>query len=305
MASLQGTWCSPNTTYSLIWEKCLRSRTWGHTSAQCSLTVEIWSSSRFEICATNLTPIDESFDKKMLAGNYENQTSALFICVAIHLTKTSIWKWKASKSWLRDDMTECGTMMGRVRGFLRKRPDALLTKHQPPCCKYLQGLMLDLLVYECHLWAFWGDSALLILCHKKLFTDKMKRTAPERFASELCCVSNIFAFSNWKEQNFFRQLTASLRGTCILSVFLVQVKLGSAKKMDPPKTQIFVHHTVNASGTWEVKGVMKLSRLSLFGSRKCCKNAKGQRYLGVGENNSLGLAFRNICSQLPREVSNC
>ena len=152
---------------------------------------------------------------------------------------------------------------------------------------------------------FWGDCALLILCHKKLVTDKMKRTAPERFASELCCVSNIFAFSNWKEQNFFRQLAASLRGTCILSVFLVQVKLGSAKKMDPPKTQIFVHQTVNASGTWEVKGVMKLSRLSLLGRRKCCKNAKGQRYLGVGENNSLGLAFRNICSQLPREVSNC
>ena len=28
----------------------------------------------------------------------------------------------------------------------------------------------------------------------------------------------------------------------------------------------------------------------------CCKNAKGWRYLGVGENNSPRLAFRNICS---------
>ena len=38
--------------------------------------------------------------------------------------------------------------------------------------------------------------------------------------------------------------------------------------------------------------------------RSRCKNAKAQR--NCGENNSLGLAFRNICScQLPRDVSNC
>ena len=37
---------------------------------------------------SNLIPSDESFDKKMLAGNYEKQTSVLFMVVAMHATKT-------------------------------------------------------------------------------------------------------------------------------------------------------------------------------------------------------------------------
>ena len=248
MASLQGTWCSPNTTYSLIWEKCLRSRTWGHTSAQCSLTVEIWSSSRFEICATNLTPIDESFDKKMLAGNYENQTSALFICVAIHLTKTSIWKWKASKSWLRDDMTECGTMMGRVRGFLRKRPDALLTKHQPPCCKHLLGLMLDLLMYECHLWAFLGG-----LCIANIVSQKVVHWQNEADSSWTICVRVVlrlqyFCLFKLKRAELFQTARIQPSGNMHTFGFPVPWWEGETVPRKRPKTQIFVHHT----GTSEV-----------------------------------------------------
>ena len=37
---------------------------------------------------SNLIPSDESFDKKMLGGNYEKQTSVLFMVVAMHVTKT-------------------------------------------------------------------------------------------------------------------------------------------------------------------------------------------------------------------------
>ena len=113
-----------------------------------------------------------------------------------------------------------------------------------------------------------------------------KWTAREQFASEWCCVSK--TFFKLKRLKLFRQLASTLT-----SLFLVRVKESSKKKAPRPKylsiTQLMPLERQ------EVKGAMKLS---LLRRRSCYKNAKGQRYLGVGENNSLtlGLAFKNICS---------
>ena len=80
---------------------------------------------------------------------------------------------------------------------------------------------------------------LIISCNivsQKVHSGKMKRTACKRFASQRCCVFNIFEFSNWREQNFFRQLESSLQATCILSGFLFldeKVKLCQEKGPRP------------------------------------------------------------------------
>ena len=106
------------------------------------------------------------------------------------------------------------------------------------------------------------------------------------------CVRVVLRLQNFffklKRSKLFRQLASTLT-----SLFLVRVKESSKKKAPRPKylsmTQLMPLERQ------EVKGAMKLS---LLRRRSCYKNAKGQRYLGVGENNSLtlGLAFRNICS---------
>ena len=102
-------------------------------------------------------------------------------------------------------------------------------------------------------------------------------------------VASPILFFKLKRSKLFRQLASTLT-----SLFLVRVKESSKKKAPRPKylsmTQLMPLERQ------EVKGAMKLS---LLRRRSCYKNAKGQRYLGVGENNSLtlGLAFRNICSQ--------
>ena len=100
-------------------------------------------------------------------------------------------------------------------------------------------------------------------------------------------VASPILFFKLKRSKLFRQLASTLT-----SLFLVRVKESSKKKAPRPKylsiTQLMPLERQ------EVKGAMKLS---LLRRRSCYKNAKGQRYLGVGENNSLTLAFRNICSQ--------
>ena len=140
--------------------------------------------------------------------------------------------------------------------------------------------MLDLAQFD-NVWV----SSLPLLSIVSQMSTSEKWTAREQFASEWCCVSNTF-FQTEKIKTF---QTASIN-------FDIPVPCTSETEFQEkaPRPKYLSITQLMPLESQEVKGAMKLS---LLRRRSCYKNAKGQRYLGVGENNSLTLAFRNICSQ--------
>ena len=139
------------------------------------------------------------------------------------------------------------------------------------------------------------DGNTLLKYFVKTFSCQDEASGSKQFASESrcnccnccnCCIFKIFAFPQLNGTKRF-QTTATLQATCMFSFSLWTLVPGTRQWL-PPNPNIFPSH----SEWWDWPGRIR------------CKNAKAQR--NCGENNSLGLAFRNICScQLPRDVSNC
>ena len=112
-----------------------------------------------------------------------------------------------------------------------------VTKHNPTS---MMQNMLDLAQFD-NVWV----SSLPLLSIVSQMSTSEKWTAREQFASEWCCVSNTF-FQTEKIKTF---QTASIN-------FDIPVPCTSEREFQEkgPKTQIFVHHTVDASGTSRGKG---------------------------------------------------
>ena len=204
-------------------------------------------------------------------------------CYACHksIGRQSIWKWKASKSWLWDDTRVCSTRMGRVCGFRRKRPGTLLTNitlhldlaQRDNVC--VSSLVIQLQwggpIYMFH-EIFRG--IMIVHCIGNIVSQNVHR---ENWNGQLAndlrhsCVASPIFLPNWKEQNFFRQLVSSLQSTCIHSFSCSPNRWNSAKKKTQDPNICPSHRNVRGiKGSWWNRASSetgeKCRRPEIFGS---------------------------------------